>query len=82
METIKTITHSIDIAGNAVPIDYDYLKHVATITNTANAVIPVSFEQPHFETLISLSGVSGFGCVFGGHTNPKSYLITKATYSQ
>lgn len=77
MESIKTITHSIDIAGNVVPIDYDYIKHVATITNTANAVIPVSFEQPHFERLISLSGVSGFG-----HTDPKTHLISKMTYSQ
>jgi len=62
--------YAIDIAGNVVSIDYDYINYVATIKDAEK-----------FEKLISLSdtitAVSGMG-----HLDPKQHIINKATYSQ
>jgi hypothetical protein len=63
--------YSIDIGGNKVPIDYEYINAVATIKS-----------KETFEKLVSLSdtlisGVSGMG-----HADPKQHIINKATYAQ
>lgn len=76
METNKP-THAIDIAGNKVPIDYEYINYVATI----KTALPIIIENKPFEALISLSdtmtAVSGMG-----HIDPKQHFINKTTYAQ
>lgn len=70
MEAIKQ-THAIDLAGNKVSLDYDYIKYVATIKSP----IPIVIEKKNEEVVIM--DVSGMG-----HLNPKQHLINRATWAQ